>query len=467
MSTSIVLFRNNLRIHDNEALTRGLESSICYPIYIVDSHTNKPIGEASEVWLNHSLHSLNYDLDGRLAIYKGDSTRILIDLVKTLRVTSIYIDHAFEPDQSDRDRILLQDLKALGCRTCITYQRLLWDIESLTRDDGAPFTVFSPFFRKGCLRQELPPSPIPSPPLEHLSQSPNGLNIDEALPLSTHHWVSSICKDWDISEKGALDQWQTFLDIGLDNYKKGRNFPYSPHVSRLSPYIHFGQISIRKLFHDAHNYGKGQDRDHFISELAWREFSYYLLYHFPQLATKNLQHKYDQFPWGYNEALYSAWCYGKTGYPIVDAGMRQLYQTGYMHNRLRMLCASFLVKNLMIHWNYGEQWFWNCLFDADHANNAAGWQWVAGSGADAASYFRIFNPIIQGYKFDPIGDYTKAFLPELRSIPDEYLYEPWKAPHTVLQEAGILLGDTYPYPIVEFESTRDQATAEFEKLRAL
>ena len=251
---------------------------------------------------------------------------------------------------------------------------------------------------------------------------------------------------------------------GLSHYKDGRNLPAKPYVSRLSPHLHFGEISPNQLWHTVKSIGDDKHIDHFCSELGWREFSYSQLYHNPDLPTKNLQPKFNSFPWAKDSDLLRAWEKGQTGIPMVDAGMRQLWQTGYMHNRIRMIVGSFLVKNLRLHWHHGERWFWETLVDADLANNSASWQWIAGCGADAAPYFRIFNPVIQGKKFDPNGSYVRRFIPEIASLPDKYLFSPWETPDHILQESGIELGTTYPNPIVDLKQSRDEALAAFQSL---
>ncbi|MCG6861140.1 MAG: FAD-binding domain-containing protein, partial [Chromatiaceae bacterium] len=248
----------------------------------------------------------------------------------------------------------------------------------------------------------------------------------------------------------------------------GRNRPDLENVSRLSPHLHFGEISPQQVWHAANALkavgGLERDIDHFLSELGWREFSNYLLYHWPTLPQDNLQEKFDRFPWRDDPASLRRWQRGQTGYPIVDAGMRELWQTGYMHNRVRMIVGSFLVKNLLLHWHHGEVWFWNTLVDADLANNSAGWQWIAGCGADAAPYFRIFNPVTQGQKFDPDGDYVRRFVPEISGLPDRFLHSPWQASEAVLTEAGIALGSDYPHPMVDLEASRERALEAFSSI---
>lgn len=275
-------------------------------------------------------------------------------------------------------------------------------------------------------------------------------------------------KCWHIGEKAASKKLSNFLEHGLLGYKEGRNQPASKHVSHLSPHLHFGEISPNQVWQEAQKTRSPRfatDLNHFLSELGWREFSYNLLFHVPNLPWKNFQKKFDSFPWQYNPKALKAWQRGQTGYPLVDAGMRELWQTGYMHNRVRMVAASFLVKNLLMHWHHGESWFWDCLVDADLANNSASWQWVAGSGADAAPYFRIFNPVTQGEKFDPDGIYTRALVPELGRLPSKYLFSPWKATDTVLKQAGVKLGVTYPKPIVDLAFSRERALDAYAMLK--
>ena len=265
-------------------------------------------------------------------------------------------------------------------------------------------------------------------------------DINSLKLLSDLEWERNITSSWEIGEKAALKKVNNFLSNGIKDYKEGRNFPSKNNVSFLSPHIHFGEISPKRIWISTKKIEQNKNTQHFLSEICWREFSYYLLYHFPNLPIENLQAKFNTFPWVNDKHLLNKWKKGETGYPIVDAGMKELYATGYMHNRVRMIVASFLVKNMLVHWHKGENYFWDCLFDADIANNSAGWQWVAGSGADAAPYFRIFNPITQGKKFDEDGSYTKKYLPELKNMPNEYLFSPWEAPEDILKKAKINLG---------------------------
>ena len=278
-------------------------------------------------------------------------------------------------------------------------------------------------------------------------------------------WENEVINLWKVGEAAASQKAKDFFEEGILEYKEGRNYPAKNNVSRLSPHIHFGEISPKRLWVETCELEQNKNTIHFLSEICWREFSYYLLYHFPSLPKKNLQTKFDNFPWVDNNDYFEKWKKGETGYPIIDAGMKELYSTGYMHNRVRMIVASFLVKNLLIHWRKGENYFWDCLFDADLANNSAGWQWVAGCGADAAPYFRIFNPIAQGKKFDVDGSYTRKFLPALKNMPNEYLFNPWEAPELVLKEANVSLGSNYPNPIIDIKVSRKNALNAYEKIK--
>jgi len=305
--------------------------------------------------------------------------------------------------------------------------------------------------------------------LSKVIKANNAKDLDEISILPKNNWHKKFDGMWNIGEHAAYKKLEDFIEDGLVNYKDGRNFPSQNNVSRLSPHLHFGEISPNQIWYmvDELDDSIYPERDvyHFKSEIGWREFSYSLLYYNQELQTENLYKKFDKFPWTKDISNLQNWKRGLTGYPIVDAGMRELWETGYMHNRLRMVVGSFLVKNLLIHWNYGERWFWDCLIDADMASNSASWQWVAGSGADAAPYFRIFNPIMQGQKFDPDGSYTKKYIPELANVPLKYLFNPWDAPKSILDDSGVTLGKDYPYPIVNMQESRDLALDAFDTIR--
>jgi deoxyribodipyrimidine photo-lyase len=289
---------------------------------------------------------------------------------------------------------------------------------------------------------------------------------DLALLPSGLDWHQALVRHWQIGEAAAQQQLQQFCDDRLDRYKRGRDFPAIEATSRLSPHLHFGEISPQQIWQRIEQetmHHAGDDAPHFLREIAWREFSYYLLYHFPQLPERNFNPRFDHFDWQQDAAALALWQRGQTGYPIVDAGMRELWQTGYMHNRVRMIVASFLIKNMLIHWRSGMAWFWDCLVDADLASNSASWQWCAGSGADAAPYFRIFNPVLQSQKFDPDGEYLQRYCPELGGLPARLRHQPWQATEKDLKAAGIQLGIDYPQPMLDLKQTRERALLRYKE----
>jgi len=470
MSEKIAIhwFRQDLRIQDNPSLEAASKFSSFIPIYIFDD-TNAgefEMGSASKWWLHNSLLNLNKDLGGNLKLFKGDPIEILKQLADDYSVTEISWNRCYEPWRIERDKKIKSELENKNINTHSFCGSLLWEPWNISKDDGTPYRVFTPYYKKGCLNADEPRLPINPPELNNLFTKDIQSDPLESLDLIPKvAWYEDFEMEWKPGEEGAHQNLENFLEEGLLNYKEGRNFPSQKFVSRLSPHLHFGEISPNEVWYRAKTMetaaGIEKSLAHFHSELGWREFSYYLLYHFPDFPTVNFQKKFDEFPWHKNDNFLKLWQSGQTGYPIVDAGMRELWQTGYMHNRLRMVVGSFLVKNLLIHWLEGEKWFWDCLVDADLASNSAGWQWVAGSGADAAPYFRIFNPITQGLKFDPEGEYTKKYVPELKNLPNKYLFSPWEAPKEILESAGIELGKDYPEPIVDLKISREIALEAF------
>lgn len=466
--TAIHWFRQDLRLSDNPALDSAAQYETLIPIYILDEVNSGEfkMGAASKWWLHQSLTKLNESLDGKLLVYQGNPHEILNKLIEEQEVSYVTWNRCYEPWRIDRDKEIKRNFEDKNVAVESFSASLLWEPWTISKDDGTPYRVFTPFYKKGCLNSEEPRLPAGKVDLSNLySEDLSSGSITDLNLLPTIKWYKSFEEEWNPGEIGAEQNLNSFLDSGLLNYKEGRNFPSQEFVSRLSPHLHFGEISPNEVWYRAKTKegisGIEKSLAHFHSELGWREFSYYLLYHFPDLPNKNFQEKFDIFPWQENEEFLALWQKGNTGYPIVDAGMRELWQTGYMHNRLRMIVGSFLVKNLLIDWRFGERWFWDCLVDADLASNSASWQWVAGSGADAAPYFRIFNPITQGLKFDPEGEYTKKYVPELRDLPNKYLFSPWEAPENILADAGIELGKNYPKPMVDLKLSRETALEAF------
>ena len=466
--TAIHWFRQDLRLSDNPALDSAAQYETLIPLYILDEVNSGEfkMGAASKWWLHQSLTKLNESLDGKLLVYQGNPHEILNKLIEEQEVSYVTWNRCYEPWRIDRDKEIKRNFEDKNVAVESFSASLLWEPWTISKDDGTPYRVFTPFYKKGCLNSEEPRLPAGKVDLSNLySEDLSSDSITDLNLLPTIKWYKSFEEEWNPGEIGAEQNLNSFLDSGLLNYKEGRNFPSQEFVSRLSPHLHFGEISPNEVWYRAKTKegisGIEKSLAHFHSELGWREFSYYLLYHFPDLPNKNFQEKFDIFPWQENEEFLALWQKGNTGYPIVDAGMRELWQTGYMHNRLRMIVGSFLVKNLLIDWRFGERWFWDCLVDADLASNSASWQWVAGSGADAAPYFRIFNPITQGLKFDPEGEYTKKYVPELRDLPNKYLFSPWEAPENILADAGIELGKNYPKPMVDLKLSRETALEAF------
>jgi deoxyribodipyrimidine photo-lyase len=471
----ILWFRQDLRLADNPALSAAVASGApLLPIYILDDENagEWSMGEASRWWLHQSLESLHDRLDGHLRFFRGRAEQIIPELVQQSDACGVYWNRCYEPWRIQRDRKIRSTLQDKGITAESRNGSLLFEPQSVTKDDGTPYRVFTPFYRKGCLEGAPEPRmPKRATTIRQFSSAVKGIDLEDLELMPNINWYDGIAAAWTPGETGARRRLKTFLKGGIGDYKEGRNRPDKQHVSRLSPHLHFGEISPHAVWHAAiantPNGARDENVDHFLSELGWREFSYYILYHSPELPRKNLQRKFNRFPWRTDKKALRRWQQGQTGYPIVDAGMRELWQTGYMHNRVRMIVGSFLVKNLMLHWHHGEDWFWDTLVDADLANNSASWQWVAGCGADAAPYFRIFNPVTQGRKFDPNGDYVRKYVPEIAALQDKYLHSPWEAPADVLDKAAIRLGDNYPQPIVDLKASRERALEAFKAISGI
>ena len=473
----IFWYRQDLRVSDHPGLHAAAASGrpvlACY-ILDDDAAGEWKLGSASRWWLHHSLLSLQHDLKslgGDLIFRRGDTAAVLSSLVDESGADTVFCSRQHEPWASALETNLHRDL---GERD-VTLKRypgaLLFEPESIQNQSGLPFKVFTPFWR-ACLRQAPPQPPLPPAQPDWLSPLPDSESIhDWALTPTAPDWASGWGELWQPGSAGAAERLATFFQGGIHDYSEGRNHPALDTTTRLSPHIHFGEVSPREIWHAAQqclaaNPALQDQADKFLSEMGWREFSHHLLSHFPEIPEAPFKDQFDAFPWlGAPDAL-RAWQRGQTGYPIVDAGMRELWQTGYMHNRVRMIVASFLTKHLLVHWRAGENWFWDTLLDANLANNACGWQWVAGSGADASPYFRIFNPITQGEKFDKEGDYVREWVPELAALPDKYLNKPWEAPEEILDQAGVKLGTTYPAPIVDHREAREAALTAYGSLKS-
>ena len=470
---SIMWFRQDLRVKDNPALNAACDMGKIIPIYIYDDKApdGRKLGGASKWWLHHSLASLNERLNGHLQIFKGDPKEILPALMEATGAKSIFWNRCYEPWQINRDKHIKKSLVEEGFEATSCNGSLLWEPMKVLKKDGTPYRVFTPYYRKGCLQVDEPRYPKAPPArityADDMSQC-DSIELNDLALLPTISWDTTISEMWNPGEEGAADNLATFIENAARNYKEDRDIPSVKGTSRLSPHLHFGEVSPNQVWYAIKDkFGNTEDKsiDTYLSELGWREFSYYLLYHFPTLPKKNFNDKFDKFPWRTDAKALKAWQRGNTGIPIVDAGMRELWQTGYMHNRVRMIVGSFLVKNLLLSWHEGERWFWDTLLDADLASNSASWQWVAGSGADAAPYFRIFNPILQGEKFDKKGNYVRKYCPELKNLPDKYIHKPWETPGVIAKDAGLELGKTYPKPIVDLKKSRQRALDAFQEIK--
>lgn len=471
-SKTLLWFRQDLRLEDNPALTYAVQHGKILPIFIHDNiNCGKwDMGEASKWWLHHSLLKLNEKLEGHLLCLSGDPQTIIPNLVNQFQCNTVVWNRCYEPWQMKRDKTIKEALKQKGINVKSYNGSLLWEPWEVSKPDGTPYRVFTPFYQKGCLKVAPPRFPLDTPnTFEYVETKGKQSNrtVEHLELLSKHDWHSKFHHLW-VPGKDAQVRLSEFSRHKLASYKQNRDFPPIRGTSNLSPYLHFGEISPNQVWYSVINSAQDfEDKSgltSFLSEMGWREFSYYQLFHFHDLPVKHFQKKFDSFPWKKNEYGFEQWKQGQTGIPIIDAGMRELWQTGNMHNRVRMIVASFLTKNLLIHWHKGAMWFWDCLLDADLASNSASWQWVAGTGADAAPYFRIFNPVTQGQKFDPDGSYVKHYCPELIRLPIKFLHSPWEAPNQILIDADVTLGKTYPHPIVNLKETRNQALSAFKSI---
>ena len=464
---NIFWFREDLRLVDNAGFYHAASDCSVLPIYILDLVSNKEhlIGGASKVWLHESLKILNNKLHHNMLFFAGDPKEIIKKLVAEYNPEGFYWNRLYDKWSINRDKTIKKFLLDKGIKANSYNASLVVEPWKNLKDDNTPYKVFTPFYKKTYLSKELDLKLYDLPNLDNILEVSNTkYTLDSLKLLPSLKWGKKILQNWCIGEDEAIKKLDNFLYNRAKNYKEGRNFPAKNSVSFLSPHIHFGEISPKLIWRKTKKIDMNSDISHFLSEVGWREFSYYLLYHFPNLPRENLQKRFNTFPWNNNKYYLDAWKKGLTGYPIIDAGMRELYQTGYMNNRVRMIVASFLVKNLLIHWHEGQKWFWECLFDADLANNSASWQWVAGSGADAAPYFRIFNPVLQAKKFDPDGEYIRKFVPELKYLENKYIFAPWEVPREILKTKNIILGLNYPNPIVDLKESRNSALKAYENL---
>jgi deoxyribodipyrimidine photo-lyase len=458
----VLLFRNDLRLADHAALHAALHGrQPVAPVFILDeaaAEVWRP-GGASRWWLHHSLTALQQALQAAgasLVLRRGSMQKQVLRVVAELDATDVFAGYPVEPWVREQDSQLAKLLaaKQVGFHRFRTVS--LFEDEDLRTQAGGSFVVYSSFARAAFARGDLPP-PLPAPrDIPGAAKIASDSIADWALLPVHPDWAGGLRETWTPGEAGASARLRHFLRNGLGGYADGRDVPGVEATSMLSPHLHFGEISPAQVWHAVQASGT-RSANSYLRELLWREFSIHLLVHHPKLPETPLRQNFAKMPWRHDPAGLRAWQRGHTGVPIVDAGMRQLWQTGWMHNRVRMITGSFLVKHLLVPWQKGEAWFWDTLVDADLANNSASWQWVAGSGADAAPYFRIFNPVLQGRKFDPDGAYVRRWVPELAQLDDKVIHAPWEASGQALERAGVVLGDNYPRPLVDLSEGRRRA----------
>ena len=455
----VLWFRNDLRLADQPAVAAATASGRpVLPVYVLDDAAagNWAQGGASRWWLHHSLAALAASLSARgatLVLRRGRAEAELADLVRATGATEVITGRPPEPWARQQDQDVARALKKLGASLSRHRTTLLFDADEIRTGTGGFYGVYTPFSR-ACFARGAPPMPTPAPKRLNGFAPPPGERLESWRLLPTKpDWSGGLTETWTPGEAGAAKRLAAFAAAGhVQRYDAKRNIPGEPGTSMLSPHLHFGEISPAQVWHAAVHAAQasGDGLETFLKEILWREFAAYLLWHHPSLPEAPMKPEFAAMPWRDDHAGLRAWQHGRTGVPIVDAGMRQLWHTGWMHNRVRMIVASFLVKHLLVPWQRGQDWFWDTLVDADLASNSASWQWVAGSGADAAPFFRIFNPVLQGLKFDPDGTYVRRWVPELRDVPDAHVHAPWDA-------GG-------PAPIVDLAAGRERALAAYKQI---
>ncbi len=479
--TIIVWFREDLRLDDNPALFEAsISAKHVIPVYIFDEQNvdDWSMGAASRWWLERSLAKLREQLRNRqsdLLLFQGESASLLSKVISASNVDAVYWNRLYTPVQIRRDKKIKSQLREAGIEAVSFEGNVLIEPWKTLNKTNSPYRVFTPFWKR--VKEDLIARPPDVYPItDKLPPLPKKLIKNESLQsLGLYHskvdWAAEFPNYWSPGFEGAIQIKNEFINDEINHYDKQRDLPNIEGTSRLSPHLHFGEISVKALWMEIYrglastSQSQQQQIWPYLRQLAWRDFSQYLLFHFDHIDRKPFRADFAEFPWHEDQQSLAKWQQGKTGYPLVDAGMRQLWQTGWMHNRVRMVCASFLTKHLLIHWFEGAKWFWDTLVDADLANNSCGWQWVAGSGADAAPYFRIFNPMTQSKKFDPKGQYIRQWIPELSSLDNKHIHEPWLADKTVLKQAGLELGKNYPHIIIEHSKARQRALAAYSRLR--
>ncbi len=477
MPCTMLWLNTGFRLSDNPALAVAIaRGNPVAPVFIwpFEGEGNWPMGSASRVWMEGTLACLRESLRTRgseLIIRHRPCLAALDDLAAELGADALYFNWRYEPAARCAGEQACTYFKQRGFEVRGFNASLLAEPSELLNKQGKPYQVFTPYWRAFMQRMHVPPpipAPecIPPPPVWPDSEPLEALSLRPKIP-----WDASIREAWTPGEAAAQRQLDAWCAGAMEKYAQTRDFPGDDGVSRLSPYLHFGEISPKQIWHAIMERTAGMpphahaSAEAFLRQLAWREFAHYVLYHFPDTPAEPLRPEFAHFPWRDDREALDAWRAGHTGFPLIDAGMRELWATGWMHNRVRMITASFFTKDLLLPWQSGARWFWDTLVDADLANNSFGWQWAAGCGADAAPYFRIFNPVAQGERYDRQGVYVRRWIPELAALPDAWLHKPWKAPASELARAGVALGKTYPFPIVDHEAARARALDAFASIR--
>jgi deoxyribodipyrimidine photo-lyase len=473
---TVVWLRRDLRLSDNPALAaavaRGGPVVLAWVRSFAEEGESAP-GGAARVFLHGALRSLAGEVaarGGRLVLRIGPSAGALAGLARETGADAVFANRVRDPAVASRDARTVSALREEGIEARLFEDGVLFPPETLPSSSGGPFRVFTPFWKR-CLAQPPPAPPLPAPrAIPSPARPPRSLSLEDLRLLPSVPWDAGIRDAWPPGEAAAGARLSRFLDGAVAAYPEERDRPGADGTSRLSPYLHFGIVSVRRVWHAvqsraALDAGPGviKGAEAFLRQLGWREFAHHLLVRFPETVRAPLYPRFASVRWREDPEGLAAWREGRTGYPMVDAGMRQLWATGWMHNRVRMIAASFLVKDLLLPWTEGAAWFSDTLADADLANNTLGWQWVAGCGADASPFHRVFNPVLQGSKFDPRGEYIRTWLPGLSGLPDRWIHRPWEAPESALSDAGVTLGKTYPRPVVDHAAARLRALAALPK----
>ena len=476
LSPTLVWFRRDLRLEDNPALAAAIErGEPVVPVFVFAEGEEEDgewvPGGASRWWLHHALADLGAQLaerGSRLLLRTGQTSSLeqLRELARECGATAVYWNRRYEPSVVARDTQVKSALRAEGVEAKSFNAALLNEPQAVRNKSGGPFKVFTPFWRHCRGLDARVPGRVDLDAMAPLDQWPAGVRLEELGLLPSVGWDAGMYEAWEPTRKGALDRLSGFAPAA---YGTQRDVPGEDGTTRLSPYLHFGQLGPREVLQRLGRKRVERDvlEEGIVRQLYWREFSTHLLFHFPETALQPLRPEFALFPWREDDALLGAWQRGETGYPIVDAGMRQLWATGWMHNRVRMIASSLLVKHLLQPWIEGARWFWDTLVDADLANNTMGWQWIAGCGADAAPYFRIFNPITQGERFDAAGNYVRRWVPELAKVPRAFIHRPWEAGELELSGAGVRLGKDYPTPVIAHSEGRRRALEAYARLKEL